>query len=114
MPVAFWITAAVTLLSAGVSFGFSVGTVRRGNGAARASALYTLARSGALLIAAIAALLVHSYGVVVAIAGAMVVVQAVDAVIGVITKNRAATVGPLVLAVVNAAALLWLLVTKLG
>jgi hypothetical protein len=43
MPVAFWITAAVTLLSAGVSFGFSVGTVRRGNGAARASALYTLA-----------------------------------------------------------------------
>ena len=113
MPVAFWVTAVVTLLSAGVSFGFSVAAVRRGAGAARTSALYTLARSGALLIIAIAALFAHSYGVVVAAAGAMVVVQAVDAVIGIITKNRAATVGPLVLAVVNAAALLWLLITKL-
>ena len=113
MSVAFWVTAAITLVSAGVSFGFSVAAVRRGSGEARTSALYTLARSAALLVVALVALFTHSYGVVVAVAGAMIIVQAVDAVIGILTKNRAATIGPVVLAALNAAALLWLLVTKL-
>lgn len=113
MPIAFWITAAVTLLSAAVSFGFSVAAVRRGAGDSRTSALYTLARSGALLVIAIAALFAHSYGVAVAAAGAMIVVQAVDAVIGVLTRNRSATIGPAILAILNAAALIWLLAVKL-
>jgi hypothetical protein len=112
MPVSFWITAAVTLLSAGVSFGFSVAAVRRGAGAARTSALYTLARSGAILVVAVGALFVHSLGVVAAVAGIMILTQAADAVIGIVTRNRAATIGPLVLAIVNAAALIWLLVAK--
>jgi hypothetical protein len=113
MSVAFWVTAVITLLSSGVSFGFSVAAVRRASGEGRTSALYTFARSSALLVVAVVALFTHSYGVVVAVAGGMIIVQAVDAVIGVITKNRAATVGPLVLTVLNSAALLWLLVTKL-
>ena len=113
MSIAFWITAAISLLSAGVSFGFSVAAVRRGSGESRTSALYTLARSGALLVIAIISLFTSSYGVVVAVAGAMILVQAADAVIGIITRNRGATIGPLVLAVLNAAALIWLLVTKL-
>ena len=112
MSVAFWVTAVVSLLSAGVSFGFSVAAVRRGSGEGRTSALYTLARSGAILVVAIGSLFVHSLGVVAAVAGIMVITQGADAVIGVVTRNRAATIGPVVLAVVNAAALIWLLVTK--
>lgn len=112
MTTAFWITAAVTLISAAVSFGFSVAAVRRGSGAARTSALYTLARSGAIMVVAIGALFVHSLGVVAAVAGIMTLTQAADAVVGIVTRNRAATVGPVVLAVVNLAALVWLVVTK--
>lgn len=112
MSAAFWITAAITLISAAVSFGFSVAAVRRGTGAARTSALYTLARSVAILIVAIGALFVNSLGVVAAVAGIMVVTQAADAVIGIVTRNRPATVGPVVLAIVNLAALVWLVVTK--
>ena len=113
MSIAYWVTAVVSLLSAGVSFGFSVAAVRRGAGEGRTSALYTLARSGALLVIAIGSLFVNSLGVVAAVAGAMIVVQAADAVIGAVTRSRMTMIGPLVLAVLNAAALLWLLVTKL-
>ena len=114
MSAAFWVTAAISLVSAGVSFGFSIAAVRRGAGAsaARTSALYTLARSGAILIVAVGSLFVHSLGVVAAVAGIMVLTQAADAVIGIVTRNRPATVGPLVLAAVNAAALIWLVLTK--
>ncbi|MDP9028090.1 MAG: hypothetical protein M3N46_11185 [Actinomycetota bacterium] len=113
MSVAFWVTAVISLLSAGVSFAFSVAAARRGAGAARTSALYTLARSGAILVVAVGSLFVHSLGVVAAVAGIMIVTQAADAVIGVVTRNRAATVGPIVFAVMNAAALVWLLAIKL-
>lgn len=56
MSVALWVTAVITLLSAGVSFGFSVAAVRRGSGESRTSALYTLARNSALLVVAVVAL----------------------------------------------------------
>lgn len=56
MSVALWVTAVITLLSAGVSFGFSVAAVRRGSGQGRTSALYTLARNSALLVVAVVAL----------------------------------------------------------
>ena len=71
--------------------------------------MYAFSRSLALLVAAIVGLLTGSVFFVMAIAIAMVVVQAGDAVIGARLADRLKTVGPAATAVVNLAALIWLL-----
>ncbi|MBC7723672.1 MAG: hypothetical protein H7146_02845 [Burkholderiaceae bacterium] len=70
--------------------------------------MYAFARSIALLAVAVAALVVGSVPFLVAIAGAMVIVQAADAVIGGITRDRVTTVGPALTAVAGLATLIWL------
>jgi hypothetical protein len=106
--ISFWICGAVTMASALVSFGFSIAAVRvasAGEGAAR----YALARSFALLVVAIIALFTATHPFLAAIAVAMTVVQACDAVVGGFARDRMKTVGPAVFAVANLAALVWLL-----
>jgi hypothetical protein len=111
VTLAYWICVAITAVDAAISLGFTVASVRRESGAARIPALYTLARSIALFVVAIIALFLGSIAFVAAVALAMVILQLVDAGIGVSTRNRGATIGPAVIGLLNLAALIWMLVS---
>lgn len=109
MSAAFWVCAAVTALSALVSLGFSIAALAGSDAASRTNAMYTSARSLALAVAAVTALFVGSRSFLTAIALAMVVVQAGDALIGVKIHDRLKTIGPALMALANAITLIWLL-----
>ncbi len=111
MPAAFWICALVSLISAAVSFGYSVAGVRGTVGADRTSSLYALSRSLALLVVAVAAPFTGSTAVVAAVALAMVIVQAVDALVGSKLHSMVKTLGPVATATANLVALIWLLLS---
>ena len=70
--------------------------------------MYAAARSLALTVAAVVALLVGSTSYLEAVALAMVVVQAADAVIGLTIKDRVKTIGPAITSLANGLALVWL------
>ncbi|MGC4963050.1 hypothetical protein ACPXCG_05595 [Gordonia sp. DT218] len=108
MSLAFWICAAVTAISAAVSLGYSVAGLTSSEAAERAPSMYACARSLALAAVALAALFAGSTPFLVAVAVAMVTVQAVDAVIGGVIHDRFKTIGPAVTAAANLAALVWL------
>ncbi len=109
MSAAFWVCAIITAVSAFVSLGFSIAGMAAADASSRTSSMYASARSLALVVTATVALLTRSNSYVEAIAVTMVIVQAVDAVIGVRIRDRLKTVGPAATALVNAAALVWLL-----
>lgn len=109
MPLVAWICCLVTLMSALVSLGFAVHATATARGEARTPSRYALSRSLALVVLAVMAL---ASGATVLIAGAavaMIVVQAADAVIGVLIHDRLRTFGPALTAAANAAALAALL-----
>jgi hypothetical protein len=110
MSVGFWVCAVVTLVSAGVSFGFSVAGLRGSAGKVRTVGLYACARSIALLAVAVVALFAGSVPFIAAVALAMVLVQGADAAIGLTIRDWTKTVGPAVIALINLGSLIWLLV----
>ncbi|MDB4953052.1 MAG: hypothetical protein JWO36_621 [Myxococcales bacterium] len=107
MKKPFWACALVTLLSAGVSAGFSVmgllGTEGSDNFAG-----YAASRSIALLLGVLIATGVRSRIGIVFLGIVMTMVQALDGVIGALAHDPSKTFGPLTLAVLNGLALLWL------
>jgi hypothetical protein len=105
MPSAFWICAGVTAVSAFVSLGYSVVAVARSGGTARVNARYACSRSLALAAVATIVLLAQSPSWLPAVALIMVVVQAGDAVVGAIARDRLKTVGPALTSVANLVAL---------
>ncbi|MDQ1547913.1 MAG: hypothetical protein QOH69_2817 [Actinomycetota bacterium] len=109
MPLSFWICAAVTVASAYVSLGFSIASLVAPNSPSPIASRYALARSIALAAVATIAFFTGSVAFLLAIAAAMTVVQACDAAIGVSIRDRRKTVGPAVIAMINLAALIWLL-----
>lgn len=109
MNVPFVLCAGVTLLSSLTSFGFSVAAVLGRSGETRGLALYTLVRSVALVTVSFLPLVPKCHEWIVPIAIGMIVVQSGDAVVGMIIKDRMKTFGPAGTAVVNLAALVWLL-----
>ncbi len=109
MTTAFWVCAIITVISALTSLGFSLAALRS-SGDALIALLYTAARSVALLVVAVGALFTASHGWLSNIALAMVIVQALDAFIGVKQRNLMKTAGPAVLSMANLAALIWLIV----
>ena len=110
MPAAFWVCGLVTLVSSGVSLGYSVAALRAADGPAPLLASrYAAARSVALAAVAVAALFSGSEGFAAAVGLAMVVVQALDAVVGTTIHDRLKTVGPACTAAANLAAVVWLL-----
>jgi len=109
MTGAYWICAGVTLVSAVVSFGYSVAGLRGAEGAARTASQYALARSTALLAVAGVALFAGAPAFVAAVAIAMIIVQAIDAVVGVTIKDRLKTFGPALTALLNLGVLVWML-----
>jgi hypothetical protein len=108
-----WVCAGITAASALVSLGFAIEALVRGAAVSRLPSRYALARSLALAIAAVVALFTASVGFVVAIAIAMTIVQAADAIVGGLERDRMKTVGPAVLALLNLASVVWVLAQRL-
>lgn len=109
MSVAFWSCASVTTVSALVSLGYSTAALRASStagDAGRVPSMYAFARSLALATTAVVATLEQSVRAVEAAALAMVLVQAFDAVIGVVIRDRLKIFGPAGMALVNAAVLI--------
>jgi hypothetical protein len=112
MKKPFWSCAVMTLLSAGVSAGFSlVGLFDSGSGG-ESFARYAASRSVALLLTVVIAIWVRSRVAVAVLGIAMTLVQAFDGVIGALAHEPSKTYGPFAFAVLNAIVVIWLLTAK--
>jgi hypothetical protein len=109
MTNSFWVCAAVTVLSAAISAGFSIVAVANGDERQRTASYYACARSLALLISSLAPLVTWSIPWLEAVACTMILIQACDAAIGALSRDRMKTYGPAGMAALNLAALIWLL-----
>jgi hypothetical protein len=108
MTVQFWTCAIVTLLSAGISAGFSLAGLAGPDRADR-YARYAASRSIALLLAVLIAVAVHATLAVAFLGITMTIVQAIDGVIGALDRDPGRTYGPFAFSVLNALAVVWLL-----
>jgi hypothetical protein len=108
MTVQFWTCAAITLISAGISAGFSLAGLVGPDRDDR-FARYAASRSVALLLAVLIAIGVRSRLAIVFLGIAMTIVQALDGAIGVLGRDPSRTYGPFALAVLNTLAIVWLL-----
>ncbi|MDX6711171.1 MAG: hypothetical protein QOH96_2187 [Blastocatellia bacterium] len=108
MTKRFWSCALVTLLSTGVSAGFSLAGLF-GPGSDDSFARYAASRSVALLLTVLIATSVRSRMAIAFLGIAMTVVQASDGVIGALAQDPSKTYGPFAFAVLNALAVGWLL-----
>jgi hypothetical protein len=108
MTKRFWTCAIVTLLSAGVSAGFSLNGLL-GSGGSDSFARYAASRSVALLLTVLIAICVRSRVAIAFLGIAMTTVQVFDGVIGALAHDPPKTYGPFAFAVLNAVAAGWLL-----
>jgi len=109
MTTPFLVCAAVTAVSAFVSLGFSIASVPGANGQTRTLALYTCARSTAFAIVSLVPFATGWRLWLEAVAVGMIILQALDAGVGVTMRDRMKTLGPAAIAVTNLAALVWLI-----
>ena len=98
----------MTLLSAGVSAGFSLNGLF-GSGHSDPFARYAASRSVALLLTVLVAIYIRSHSAIAFLGIAMTIVQALDGVIGALAHDPSKTYGPFAFAVLNALAVGWLL-----
>ena len=108
MTKRFLICALSTILSAGLSAGFSLAGLL-GPGRYDSFARYAASRSVALLLTILIAIGIRSRVAIAFLGIAMTVMQAFDGVIGVLAHDPSKTYGPLAFAVLNALAVGWLL-----
>jgi hypothetical protein len=111
--ISFWICAAITAANSFVSLGFSIVGLRQADATGVVASRYALARSAAISLAAAIASSTGSVGFVAAVAIVMTVVQFADTAVGAFSRDRQKTFGPAVLALLNLAALVWLLADAL-
>ena len=111
MSAAYWSCAGVTVVSALVSLGYATAAVRGSapGDPARTSSMYAFVRSLALGAVAVVVMLAQSVPALAVTALAMVLVQAGDAVVGAVIRDRLKTAGPATTAMANAVVLIWLL-----
>jgi hypothetical protein len=109
MRLPFVFCASITAISAIISLVFSITAALGATDTARTMALYACARSTALVIASAVPFLTGSTGWLQAMAWSMIIVQACDAVIGGTINDLMKTYGPAVTALLNLAALIWLI-----
>jgi hypothetical protein len=99
----FWICALITLLSAGVSSGFSVDGLF-GSGGSDSFVRYAASRSVALLLTILIAICVRSRVAIAFLGIVMTIVQTLDGIIGALAHDPSKTYGPFAFAVLNALA----------
>ncbi len=104
----YYVCAFITAASALTSLVFSVAALLAAADS-RLNALYAAARSLALALVSLVAFLISSRGFLVGIASVMILVQALDAVIGSRKHDILKTYGPAVTALISLAALVWML-----
>jgi len=109
MSIPFLFCAFITAVSAVVSLGFSIAAAFNTANDVRRIALYTCARSVALVLVSAVPFFTGSTPWRQAIACSMIIVQGCDAAIGVVIKDRMKTFGPAGTALLNLAAMIWLL-----
>ena len=109
MNISFIVCALITAVSAVISLGFSIAATFTPANEVRNVALYTCARSVALALASAVPFFTGSTSWLEAIACCMIIVQVCDPGIGVVIKDRMKTFGPAGTALLNLAALIWLL-----
>jgi hypothetical protein len=108
MTTAFLVCATVTAVNAFVSLGFSIASVASANGETRTLALYACARSIAFALISVVPLATGWKLWLEAVAVGMIILQVLDAGVGVAIRDRMKTLGPAAIAVANLAALVWL------
>lgn len=101
----FWLCAATTLLNAFTSAGFSIAALGA-SGAEHTNAMYGVSRSITLALVTLLVVLLRSQPGLLIMALIMVVVQAGDAVIGMLIQDPMKTYGPAFLAIVTLAGLI--------
>jgi hypothetical protein len=106
LSTAYWVCFGITIASALVSLGFSIAALRAPSGGIYAR--YAASRSAGLVVGIAVAVTIGSPAAVFVVAIVMTVVQAGDAVIGILDRDRMKTIGPAVFAVLNLAAAIWL------
>jgi len=106
---AFWTCSGVTGASAFVSLGFSVAAVLSGRHEAQTNAMYALSRSVALAAVSLVPPISQTRSSLLTIALAMIVVQALDTVVGSTIRDRMKMLGPVSLGALNLVALVWFL-----
>jgi hypothetical protein len=109
MMTPFLLCAVISAISALVSLGFSIAAERTATGATHTMALYACARSLALFVASIVPFVSGSVGWLLAVAWSMIMVQGLDAVVGMTIKDNVKTFGPAATALLNLAAVIWLI-----
>ena len=109
MTTPFLVCATVTAVSAFVSLGFSIASVPGTNGQTRTLALYTCARSIAFAAISVVPFATGWSFWLEAVAAGMIILQVLDAGVGVTIKDPKKTFGPAAIAVANLAALAWLI-----
>ena len=109
MTTPFLVCATVTAVSAFVSLGFSIAAVPGANGQIRTLALDTCARSIAFAIICVVPFATGWSLWLGAVAVGMIILQVLDAGVGVAISDRKKTFGPAAIAITNLAALVWLI-----
>lgn len=110
----YYICAAVTLISAAVSCGFSLDAYRKAQSCttdALNNAKYAVSRSAALLLATIGLFIFVNSAYLIALSAVMIGVQLFDGIIG-IKVSVFKTVGPLMTSVGNAVVLILFLIFR--
>src|SRR6267154_146811 len=108
MTKRFWSCALMTLVSAGVSAGFSLNGLL-GSGHSDSFARYAASRSVALLLTVLIAICVRSYSGIAFLGITATIMQVFDGVIGALAHDPSKTYGPFAFAILNAIAVGWLL-----
>src|SRR3982074_1979299 len=108
MNIPFLFCALITAVSAVISLGFSIAAVFNTTNEVRTMALYTCARSVALVIVSAVPFLTGSTPWLQAIACSLIIVQVRDAGKGVVIKDRMKSLVPAGTGRVNIAAVSWL------
>ena len=102
----YYINAYTTLISAALGVCFSIGAVIKEKGNSQTNALYMFARSLALTCTAVVPVCRNAPAILFVITAAMLIVQIVDCIIGIVIKSKMRTVGPFIMAVCHAVCLL--------
>lgn len=94
----YYICAGITLLSALLGVGFSVAAIMNERNTSRINDFYMFARSLALACIAVIPLCMVSPKLLFVITAAMLVVQIVDGIVGIVMKSKKRTSGPILMA----------------
>ncbi len=97
----YYFCAAITLISAVVSLGFSVEAIIKGKENNKINALYTSSRSVALLCVSIVPIFIFSKEIMIVTSVGMIIVQFLDGFVGIKIRNTFKTLGPFITAIVN-------------